>query len=140
MSYILQVIEGYELACKKALDILPECVCSSAKNLQDLDEATSMIRTAVMSKQYGNEDFLANLIAQACGGCCSKPSGNRFFLCWVFLRLHIDYIFFLCGVYTLHVILKKIEFNLHCSSKALFLFHGDFLSVRVNYFVEVLNY
>lgn len=64
---IMQVIEGYEMACKKTLEILTDCVCSSAKNLHDVDEATSMIRSAVMSKQYGNEDFLANLIAQACG-------------------------------------------------------------------------
>lgn len=61
------MIEGYELACKKTLEILPDCVCSSAKNLHDLEEATAMIRPAVMSKQYGNEDFLAKLIAQACG-------------------------------------------------------------------------
>uniref|UniRef100_A0A8B9HPF3 T-complex protein 1 subunit theta n=1 Tax=Astyanax mexicanus TaxID=7994 RepID=A0A8B9HPF3_ASTMX len=63
---VSEVIEGYEMACKKALDILPDLVCSSAKNLHDLAEATAMIRTAVMSKQYGNEDFLADLIAQAC--------------------------------------------------------------------------
>ncbi|XP_016381488.1 T-complex protein 1 subunit theta-like [Sinocyclocheilus rhinocerous] len=63
---VSELIEGYEMACKKALEILPDCVCSSAKNLHDLDEATAMIRSAVMSKQYGNEDFLANLIAQAC--------------------------------------------------------------------------
>lgn len=61
------MIEGYEKACKKALDFLSNCVCSSAKNLHDLKEATSLIRTAVMSKQYGNEDFLAKLIAEACG-------------------------------------------------------------------------
>lgn len=60
------MIEGYESACKKALEVLPDCVCSSAKNLHDVKEATSLIRTAVISKQYGNEDFLANLIAQAC--------------------------------------------------------------------------
>uniref|UniRef100_A0A673K250 T-complex protein 1 subunit theta n=1 Tax=Sinocyclocheilus rhinocerous TaxID=307959 RepID=A0A673K250_9TELE len=63
---VSEVIEGYEMACKKALEILPDCVCSSAKNLHDLDEATAMIHSAIMSKQYGNEDFLANLIAQAC--------------------------------------------------------------------------
>lgn len=67
LPFLLQVIEGYENACKKALEILPECVCSSAKDLHDVNEATSLIRTAVASKQYGNEDFLANLIAQACG-------------------------------------------------------------------------
>lgn len=63
----MQVIEGYEAACKKALEILPDCVCSSAKDLHDVTEAASLIRTAVTSKQYGNEDFLSNLIAQACG-------------------------------------------------------------------------
>lgn len=67
LSFLPQVIEGYEKACKKALEILPDCSCSSAKNLHDVNEATSLIRTAVISKQYGNEDFLANLIAQACG-------------------------------------------------------------------------
>lgn len=61
------MIEGYEKACKKALEILPDCVCSSAKNLHDINEATALIRSAVMSKQYGNEDFLSNLIAEACG-------------------------------------------------------------------------
>ncbi|KAK6486681.1 T-complex protein 1 subunit theta isoform X2 [Huso huso] len=63
---VSEVIEGYEMACKKALEILPDCVCSSAKNLSDVEEASSLIRTAVMSKQYGNEDFLSKLIAQAC--------------------------------------------------------------------------
>uniref|UniRef100_A0A4W5LSQ3 Uncharacterized protein n=1 Tax=Hucho hucho TaxID=62062 RepID=A0A4W5LSQ3_9TELE len=56
-----------------------ECVCASAKNLHDVEEATSMIRPAVMSKQYGNEDFLANLIAQACGKrheLCSNTRAN----------------------------------------------------------------
>uniref|UniRef100_A0A3Q2CGM2 T-complex protein 1 subunit theta n=1 Tax=Cyprinodon variegatus TaxID=28743 RepID=A0A3Q2CGM2_CYPVA len=63
---VSEVIDGYEKACKKALEILPDCICSSAKNLHDVQEATALIRPAVMSKQYGNEDFLATLIAQAC--------------------------------------------------------------------------
>jgi len=63
---VSEVIEGYEMACKKAVAILPDCVSSSASNMRDIELATAMIRTAVMSKQYGNEDFLANLIAQAC--------------------------------------------------------------------------
>uniref|UniRef100_A0A8C9Z0C8 T-complex protein 1 subunit theta n=1 Tax=Sander lucioperca TaxID=283035 RepID=A0A8C9Z0C8_SANLU len=69
---VSEVIEGYEKACKKTLEIMSDCVCSSAENLHDVKEAASLIRTAVMSKQYGNEDFLANLIAQACAalsGC-----------------------------------------------------------------------
>ncbi|KAI1242347.1 hypothetical protein IHE44_0005882 [Lamprotornis superbus] len=66
-SYILiAVIEGYEKACKKALEILPDLVCCSAKNLRDVEEVASLLHTSVMSKQYGNERFLAKLIAQAC--------------------------------------------------------------------------
>ncbi|XP_064208681.1 T-complex protein 1 subunit theta-like isoform X1 [Anguilla rostrata] len=72
---VSEVIEGYEMACKRALAVLPECVCASADNLCDLEEATTMIRPAVMSKQYGNEDFLANLIAQACVSICPE-TGN----------------------------------------------------------------
>lgn len=65
--FAAQVIEGYEKACKKALEILPDLVCCSAKNLRDVEEVASLLHTSVMSKQYGNEQFLAKLIAQACG-------------------------------------------------------------------------
>ncbi|MXQ97193.1 hypothetical protein E5288_WYG011675 [Bos mutus] len=63
---VSEVIEGYEIACKKAHEIPPDLVCCSAKNLQDVDEVSSLLHTSVMSKQYGNEVFLAKLIAQAC--------------------------------------------------------------------------
>ncbi|XP_077448911.1 T-complex protein 1 subunit theta isoform X1 [Stigmatopora argus] len=73
---VSEVIDGYEKACRKALELLPECVCSSAKNLHDVKEASALIRTAVTSKQYGNEDFLSNLIAQACVSIF--PDSGRF--------------------------------------------------------------
>ncbi|MBV94479.1 T-complex protein 1 subunit theta, partial [Eschrichtius robustus] len=63
---VSEVIEGYEIACKKAHEILPDLVCCSAKNLRDADEVSSLLHTSIMSKQYGNEAFLAKLIAQAC--------------------------------------------------------------------------
>ncbi|KAG7280206.1 hypothetical protein CRUP_037567 [Coryphaenoides rupestris] len=62
----LSVSEAMRWRAIKALEILPDCVCTSAKDLHDLTEVTALIRPAVMSKQYGNEDFLADLIAQAC--------------------------------------------------------------------------
>ncbi|XP_043927330.1 T-complex protein 1 subunit theta isoform X1 [Protopterus annectens] len=63
---VSEVIAGYEKACKRALEILPDIVCCSAKNLRDTQEVASLIKTSVMSKQYGNEDFLSKLIAEAC--------------------------------------------------------------------------
>ncbi|CAD7693532.1 unnamed protein product [Nyctereutes procyonoides] len=63
---VSEVIEGYEMACKKAHEILPDLVCCSAKNLRDVDEVSTLLHTSIMSKQYGNEVFLAKLIAQAC--------------------------------------------------------------------------
>ncbi|KAK3097906.1 hypothetical protein FSP39_014329 [Pinctada imbricata] len=69
---VTEVTEGYEIACKKALDILPDLVCGEQKNLRDKEGVTKVIKTAVMSKQYGNEDFLAKLIAEACISVLSK--------------------------------------------------------------------
>ncbi|XP_072254163.1 T-complex protein 1 subunit theta isoform X2 [Pyxicephalus adspersus] len=72
---VSEVIEGYEKASKKALEILPDLVCSSAKNLRDVDEVAALLQTSVMSKQYGNEAFLSKLIAQACVSILNE-SGN----------------------------------------------------------------
>ncbi|XP_033002783.1 T-complex protein 1 subunit theta isoform X1 [Lacerta agilis] len=63
---VSEVIEGYEKALKKALEILPELVCCSAKNLRDVEEVASLLQTSIMSKQCGSEIFLTKLIAQAC--------------------------------------------------------------------------
>ncbi|XP_048349384.1 T-complex protein 1 subunit theta isoform X2 [Sphaerodactylus townsendi] len=63
---VSEVIEGYEKASKKALEILPDLVCCSAKNLRDTEEVAALLHTSVMSKQCGSEMFLSKLIAQAC--------------------------------------------------------------------------
>merc|ERR1712025_1480296 len=53
-------------ALEKALEILQTLSCYEVKNTRDEESVKKAVRTAVMSKQYGNEDFLANLITQAC--------------------------------------------------------------------------
>ncbi|KAK7108098.1 T-complex protein 1 subunit theta-like [Littorina saxatilis] len=63
---VTEVIEGYEMALKQAHDILPKLVIGQVKSLQNKEEVCTAIRSAVMSKQYGNEDFLANIITNAC--------------------------------------------------------------------------
>ena len=61
-----EVAEGYEMALEKALEILQTLTCFEVKNTRDEESVKKAVRTAVMSKQYGNEDFLAQLITQAC--------------------------------------------------------------------------
>jgi len=61
-----EVAEGYEVALTKALEILPSLSCYEVTNSRDEESVKKAIRTAVMSKQYGHEDFLADLITKAC--------------------------------------------------------------------------
>merc|ERR1711997_1033530 len=61
-----EVAEGYELACRKALEFLENCACHDVKDVKNEEEVVKAIKTAVMSKQYGHEDFLADLIVKAC--------------------------------------------------------------------------
>jgi len=61
-----EVADGYEIALKKTLEILPSLSCYEVTNSRDEESVKKAVRTAVMSKQYGNEDFLADLITKAC--------------------------------------------------------------------------
>jgi T-complex protein 1 subunit theta len=61
-----EIAAGYELAVDKALEILPSLKCFEVKNVKDKTEVSKGMKAAVMSKQYGNEDLLSNLIADAC--------------------------------------------------------------------------
>lgn len=59
-----EIADGYENALNKALEELTSLVIG---NVED-DEANvrAVIKTAVQSKQYGQEDFLTDLIHKAC--------------------------------------------------------------------------
>jgi len=61
-----EIADGYERALDKSLEVLDTLVCAEVKNTKDIKEVEKAIRSAVMSKQYGSEDFLANLITKAC--------------------------------------------------------------------------
>lgn len=61
-----EVAEGYSMAAKKALEILPELVVKKVDDLRDKKAVAAAIRPVVMSKHRGYEDFLAGLIAEAC--------------------------------------------------------------------------
>ncbi|CAG4930876.1 unnamed protein product [Colias eurytheme] len=61
-----EIAEGYEKALDKCLEILPELVNHEIKDCKNYDEVVKGIKPSIMAKQYGNEDFIANLVAKAC--------------------------------------------------------------------------
>jgi len=61
-----EVIEGYEQACEEAVKILPDLVCSSVSDLRSTEVVSKALKSPLASKQYGNEEFLADLISKAC--------------------------------------------------------------------------
>eukprot|EP00039_Didymoeca_costata_P000229 m.44647 g.44647 ORF g.44647 m.44647 type:complete len:545 (-) comp10133_c0_seq1:3963-5597(-) len=63
-----EVLHGFEKAADKALEILPELVCYTAKNVRDEEEMKMCLKTSIASKQYGHEDFLSGLVTKACIG------------------------------------------------------------------------
>lgn len=60
------IVNGYKLALAKTLEILPTLTCYEVKDIRNTEQVTKGMKTAIMSKQYGNEDFITDLIAKAC--------------------------------------------------------------------------
>ncbi|GFQ93093.1 t-complex protein 1 subunit theta [Trichonephila clavata] len=71
-----EIIQGYELALDKTLEILPNLMCTEAKDVSNEEDAVKGIKASLMSKAYGNEEFLARLIAKAC--ILVKPESSAF--------------------------------------------------------------
>ena len=57
------------MAGEKCLEILETLCCHTVKDVKDAESVIPIIRTSVASKQDGYEDFLAELISDACGKC-----------------------------------------------------------------------
>ncbi|KAK4302785.1 hypothetical protein Pmani_025151 [Petrolisthes manimaculis] len=60
------VADGYQTALTKALEVLPTLTCWEVTDPRSNEQVTKAVRTSIMSKQYGNEDFIAGLVAKAC--------------------------------------------------------------------------
>jgi len=61
-----EVAEGYERALEKALEVLETLSCFEVTDTKDATAVEKAIRSAIMSKQYGSEDFIASLVTKAC--------------------------------------------------------------------------
>nr|CAH8819302.1 unnamed protein product [Trichobilharzia regenti] len=63
---VAQVTSGYEMGCKKALEILNELVVENLNDLRSFKDVRRVIKSVVMSKQVDLADFLSDLITNAC--------------------------------------------------------------------------
>ncbi|XP_041034664.1 T-complex protein 1 subunit theta-like [Carcharodon carcharias] len=61
-----EVIKGYRKGCHRALEVLESLSCANLEDLWDQDEVAAALRTPIMSKQYGYQDFLSRLVASSC--------------------------------------------------------------------------
>ncbi|KAJ1367654.1 T-complex protein 1 subunit theta [Parelaphostrongylus tenuis] len=71
-----EVAAGYEQAADKALEIMPNLVVKEATDLRDLSMVKKFLRSAITSKQYDNEEIIADLVAKACVQTVPKNSYN----------------------------------------------------------------
>lgn len=62
-----EIADGYEEAMEATLRILPELVVEKVEDLHDVTKVQRALLSSVASKQYGNHDMVARLVAQACG-------------------------------------------------------------------------
>ncbi|KAJ6633825.1 T-complex protein 1 subunit theta [Pseudolycoriella hygida] len=71
-----EIADGYKSALVKVLEILPKSVCDTVDVQASINEPESKvkdcIRSAVMSKQFGQEDFIADLVYRACSSIYSE--------------------------------------------------------------------
>ncbi|KAJ1701093.1 hypothetical protein LUZ63_000872 [Rhynchospora breviuscula] len=73
-----EIISGYNKAINKIVEILDELVeqGSDSMDVRNKDEVVLRMRAAVASKQFGLEDILCQLIADACIQVCPKNPAN----------------------------------------------------------------
>lgn len=72
-----EVIEGFEMAQVKAAEELESLVCHTVEDFRNKGQMEYALRTALASKQYGNEEYLAKLVTEACSEVCPKPESRK---------------------------------------------------------------
>ncbi|KAK9269613.1 hypothetical protein L1049_001390 [Liquidambar formosana] len=73
-----EIISGYTKAINKTVEILEDLVerGSEKMDVRDKEQVVSRMKAAVASKQFGQEDILCPLIADACIQVCPKNPAN----------------------------------------------------------------
>ncbi|XP_031283341.1 T-complex protein 1 subunit theta [Pistacia vera] len=73
-----EIISGYNKAINKTIEVLDELVEKGSENMdvRDKEQVVSRMKSAVASKQFGQEDILCSLVADACIQVCPKNPAN----------------------------------------------------------------
>lgn len=73
-----EIISGYNKAIIKVVEVLEELVESGSERMDvhSKDEVVSRMRAAVASKQFGQEEIICSLVADACIQVCPKNPTN----------------------------------------------------------------
>ncbi|KAJ2967602.1 hypothetical protein NQ176_g9581 [Zarea fungicola] len=70
------IVLGYEKAQKFALDMLEQLAVDKVEDIRDQEELIKALRTVIASKQSGNEETLADLVAEAVLAVLPKNPAN----------------------------------------------------------------
>ncbi|KAJ2402256.1 T-complex protein 1 subunit theta [Coemansia sp. RSA 2559] len=73
-----EIARGYELALDAALEALETLAADTVADWRNPDELLKAIRTAIASKQYGQEEMLGGLVAQAVVAAMPASDHTRF--------------------------------------------------------------
>ncbi|KAI4350370.1 hypothetical protein L6164_004832 [Bauhinia variegata] len=73
-----EIISGYTKAINKTIEILDELVekGSESMDVRNKEQVVSRMKAAVASKQFGQEDIICSLVADACIQVCPKNPAN----------------------------------------------------------------
>ncbi|MED6151759.1 T-complex protein 1 subunit theta [Stylosanthes scabra] len=73
-----EIISGYTKAINKTIEILDELVekGSETMDVRNKEQVISRMKAAVASKQFGQEDTICSLVADACIQVCPKNPAN----------------------------------------------------------------
>ena len=61
-----EILIGYEKGSKKCLELLDGMTCYTIENIKNKEDLTNCIRSTIASKLFGLENFISNLISEAC--------------------------------------------------------------------------
>lgn len=73
-----EILGGFEKAKDLAVEMLPDLVCETVQDTKNHAEMERALKTCLMSKQYGYEDFLSGLVSKACIDASPKEEGMPF--------------------------------------------------------------